>query len=157
MKNTTWTQEGLEQWASALSDKRTQDYKPEGHLAIPVSLQQKLINSLCTQRRTRSKTEMLPLTRAKLESLDSGGRESLPLAAVAFPEAYILQPIPLKWPSRESHDWLSVNAWQVEYLLVYVRSPRKKSQGYMKQKLVKLVVPCVFLIQSLIQSRWVLL
>lgn len=86
-----------------------------------------------------------------------GGKESLPLAAVAFPEAYILEPIPLKWLSREFHDWLSVTAWQVEYLLVYVRSPRKKSQGYMKQKLVKLAVPCVYLLQSLIQSSWVLL
>lgn len=42
MKSTMWTQKGLEQWASALSDKRIPDHKHKGHLAIPVSLQQKI-------------------------------------------------------------------------------------------------------------------
>lgn len=43
MKNTTWTQEELEQWDSERFWQKNTNHIHKGHLAIPISLRRKLI------------------------------------------------------------------------------------------------------------------
>lgn len=49
-----------------------------------------------------------------------------------------------KWILKKFHDLIKFD-YQLEYKLAYLRSPRiTKSLGYMGQKLVRLLVTCLF-------------